>query len=139
MIVFLWVILYCPRPARPRRRGESAGGPGGWASWLLRLAAIGFISIAGFIAFQLYLWQYYGRADAFLAVQKSWEARSAPPHRLVRLITLQQLIQPAFKPIKHAACGVGYLGSCTRGSPKSISAACSSRPVGTRRSIWPWS
>jgi hypothetical protein len=77
----------------------------GIASTLLRLALVGLISISGFLAFQGWLWHYYGRPDAFSAVQSNWETKAKVDDPVLRVLTLKSVVQPAFRPIKFALRG----------------------------------
>lgn len=126
-IVVLWGITRGPRPPWPRRNAgrhsqsnehqhvswptltNRIQGNCGWTYWLFRTTAIGLISVAGLIAFQLYLWHYYGRPDAFVAVQDTWQPGSSAPQPLLELVTLKPLVQPAFKPFKYTVRGLYHL------------------------------
>jgi len=93
VIVVLWTLLYGPRRMR-----------------LVRAGAIGLVCITGLVAFQLHLWQHYGRADAFMAVQSSWEVQREPQQKALSLLTLKPLLQPASKPVWRPDSAKLYLG-----------------------------
>lgn len=116
-IIVLWTALHGRDLPWKRRQPADERPPAGpaartvaraWAPWLLRLTAIGLISITGIIAFEVHLWHHYGRPDAFVAIQESW-AQQMPPDRIVRLVTLSPVVPPAFKPIKYTARGLFHL------------------------------
>lgn len=72
---------------------------------LARLSATGLLSISGLIAFQLYLWHYYQRPDAFVAVQSNWAEAKPRAHPILETLTLKAVIPPAFGPLKYAIRG----------------------------------
>jgi hypothetical protein len=92
LIVVLWVLLYGPRRMR-----------------LARAAGVGLLCVSGIIAFQLHLWQHYGRPDAFVAVQSAWETQKEPENKALTLLTFKSVIQPATRPLKDSARGLTHL------------------------------
>lgn len=75
-----------------------------WALRLARAGAVGGISIAGLIAFELHLWHHYGRPDAFFAAQAGWKPTPVEDP-VFRLLTFKPVLQPAFRPIKYLLRG----------------------------------
>jgi hypothetical protein len=89
-VVVIYAMVYGPRPPLPRR--------------LILWGAIGLITISGLIAYELFLWQHYGRPDAFFAAQVSW-APTVAKHPWHRILTLTPVIQPALQPVKSVLRG----------------------------------
>jgi hypothetical protein len=89
-LVVFWVAVYGPRGRWPRRLGH--------------LVLVGCVSVSGFVAYQAYLWERYGRADAFFAAQASWPG-SQVEHPWVRALSLQPVLEKSFRPIKYALRG----------------------------------
>lgn len=70
----------------------------------LRAIGVGVVAIAGILAHEAYLWNHYGRADAYFAAQESWKPKERPDYWR-RVFTLKPVLQPAFEPIKGVARG----------------------------------
>lgn len=89
-VVVLAVIAYGPRSPWPRR--------------VVQWIAIGAIAVSGLVAYELFLWHHYGRADAFFAAQASWTPAVAK-HPWHRILSLTPVIQPALQPVKSVLRG----------------------------------
>ncbi|MFO0838194.1 MAG: glycosyltransferase family 39 protein [Phycisphaerae bacterium] len=85
----------------------AAWGAGAVEKWsvtrrLARVALLGALSVSGIGLHELYLWQHYGRYDAYFTVQANWAFR--PTSNPVRkALTLRPLIQGTLEPVK---CGL---------------------------------
>jgi len=66
---------------------------------LIRLAALGVLSVSGLIVFRVYLWHHYGRIDAWEAAQVYW-SRPAVQDPLRKLFLLNPIVKPALRPIR---------------------------------------
>lgn len=71
---------------------------------LVRLAGLGVLSVSGLIAFRVYLWDHYGRIDAWEAAQIYW-SRPAVQDPLYKLVSLRPIVGPALRPIRHVLRG----------------------------------
>lgn len=90
-VLMLWAIQHRPKCPWPRQ--------------LARLGALGMLSISGLLAYQLYLWHYYQRPDAFVAVQSNWEKTDPQDNPVLWIVTLKPVLQPALGPLKYALRG----------------------------------
>ncbi len=70
-----------------------------------RLYVMGCVSIAGLALHTWYLGHFYGRYDAYFESQKGWAPASNEERTWSRALTLQPVLEPAFKPIKYAVRG----------------------------------
>ena len=71
----------------------------------MHVLAVGLICIAGFLAFQAYLWHHYGRPDTFAATQSNWAHSKPVPNPVERILTLKPVLQPALKPVLYLLRG----------------------------------
>lgn len=68
-------------------------------------AALGVLSVGGLIAHELYLWQFYGRPDAYFVAQAAWHTDKLPKDAALKAATFQPVLEPALKPLKSALRG----------------------------------
>lgn len=87
----LWIWMRRPYRSWPRRIGA--------------IALLGALSVSGLAAFQFYLWQHYGRFDAWTAAQQSWSPKPVP-RAWSKALTLRPVLQPALQPFKCVIRGV---------------------------------
>jgi energy-converting hydrogenase Eha subunit F len=68
-------------------------------------AFVGCVSVAGFLAYQGFLWQRSGRADAFFAAQEKWHGHDNPGKAspVLKIVTFKPIIHPLFRPFKYIA------------------------------------
>lgn len=70
-----------------------------------RLYVLGCLSISGLALHTWYLGHHYGRYDAYFESQKRWAPPPNEERTWSRALTLQPVLEPAFKPIKYAIRG----------------------------------
>lgn len=80
-------------------RGSSAR-----SRWL-HACALGLVSCWGLVAHESFLWNKYGRWDAYFAAQRSWTPQGYVRHAAWKAALLRPVIVPALRPVENVLRG----------------------------------